>query len=797
MAEKSISVLIAERSGKFSYQGKYFRPKLDSGIAEAFDHKTDHNEQAFIIHANKPEKTALKIGGSEYSLQELSDKLGFDLDQFTEEKKRDWLSKQSKQHGIETSVDNIKPIYLKYWETHHIKPETLKKFGIIFSTKEHGRGKGFPCFVIPLGIDTHKYFILNEKSQVIDKLTQTGKKNCLFPSYELDDGKDILLCEGFCDCLLLRQLGFNAFTWSGGVTELHKIADQFNNRKIILCIDRDEPSKQRLSYIYKHCLKKGHQTLVIHLPLKKDQGKDFCDFWAHYDLKLFNSLIDTAQPLEEKEVLNEVEEIEYKVKGLILEEIQKLGQFINITKGSEDRDLNQTYFVFYNAKKMLRLFNRESFNKTFNRLIASTSLKRLNAKLLLSGTNGTKGIDKEQLQDLVTASILLEDKRLPILDCQQSNLSILKDDKLRLSTDIDEGIIITQDFQNLRYSTMEPKENQEVEDVFNALLGEKNSLIAQAHIISAIVNESMSSKHVLIIAGSSMLGKSKLAELFSRIITNDFITTDSKKLDKMWKRFFSSRSPVLDNLDQWSSLTPEIIGDLTEIITIDKTNRDVRYSEGGETFICDVYPIVTTILPHLLDRTEANPLKTRAIYLEPERNDFAAKQLPFYCKDSEFIQKARLHFYFLVEAYLSSEKIKDSELSHRAINFFKVLHFLKLSFAETFQKEILTFKSYPPVLEHFLSMVHNKDLTHDYYNAGFWINAFQEHLDDHRTDRSDLDLDYVEEKMKPHLFFRNLVPLAKFTVQGVLGDFIIRTIRKDNKHAYRFERLENQTELPF
>ena len=82
ISDTPISFKIAEQSGKFAHNGKYWKPKKDSGIAELFGHSKDHNQQTIVVPTFKPEKVALKVGGTTYSLQELADALSVSLNDF-------------------------------------------------------------------------------------------------------------------------------------------------------------------------------------------------------------------------------------------------------------------------------------------------------------------------------------------------------------------------------------------------------------------------------------------------------------------------------------------------------------------------------------------------------------------------------------------------------------------------------------------------------------------------------------------------------------------------------------------
>jgi hypothetical protein len=78
----SISYQIAELEGFKKDTNGFLRPQKNSDIAERFGHSKDHNQQAFVKPANKPQTQAFICGGSSYSLEQFASTLGYSLDDF-------------------------------------------------------------------------------------------------------------------------------------------------------------------------------------------------------------------------------------------------------------------------------------------------------------------------------------------------------------------------------------------------------------------------------------------------------------------------------------------------------------------------------------------------------------------------------------------------------------------------------------------------------------------------------------------------------------------------------------------
>jgi len=700
--KKSISFQLAADSGLFEWKGCYLRPTQDNDIVERLGHSKEHRKQAYILPANKLGKSAFMCGGSEYTLSELSKNMNIDVSSY-ENQEKTIHTVGKKQHGktnIEFSDEN-----LKYWYEHNIEnpSEILKVFGIYIAEKITGSARGL-CFVIPLSNGSIKYFSLDNKFNVISKLTNFEGKNTIFPSLDFDNSKTVYIVESIADCIKLRELNYNCFCYSGGVNELHKISRFFYNRDAYYIPQMDLPAEKQTNKIMKALLYSGNIPREIKLPIN-DPIKDVCDFFntnSHEDLKELENVA-----IVEKKHIREVA-VNY---------ILKRSDMVNIHNFGASRQLKDYYLIYNSKNKMFPIFKNKDGEMTTNlvNFLKESVLPNLNYFIysenekIKSANDHFEKFKSIQLKDLLHNKLLTD--KIRAFDCELSNLTVFDKEKreLKYSSDINNNVIITQDLTNLQYKDLKPEFNEEIDKMFDELYLD-NSIIFKAHIISAIINEDFGQKHLLFISGSSQIGKSKTAELVSMIISNTYSTIDIKTLPSLWQKFFTSRSPVLDNVDIAKNLDPSIMSEIAEIITASRTIKNVRYTQSGGEFVCDVYPIITTINGDLLDRADMQPLKSRSILIDLKYNKYAKDHLNIIYNDKEIIEKARLHFYFLAEQYLK-EKIDTTHIDHRSKNFFSVLTFLDERKAREYEKKLKDMENYSAPVTAFLEMLNELEIT--------------------------------------------------------------------------------------
>jgi hypothetical protein len=329
-----ISYQIAELEGFKKDAKNFLRPQKNSDIAERFGHSKDHNQQAFVKPANKPETPAFVCGGTEYTLEQFATTLGYSLDDFKggesqptlltpSSKKQPPPQKFYKQHSKKTPLKGLDTPYFKYFLQHGIndpKP-LLTKFGVYLTVLEGGEHKRKTAFVFPLPNGSFKFFILDSSFEEIDKRTNAGGTDTLFPSLEHDLGSALYIFEGFPDCLKARELGYNAFTWSGGVRSFQKLTLEFEpQRQVFLVLDQDHTSQDALPQIAQAFLEEGFQVKVVDLPFEEPlQGKDFCDWMKIHTKAEFEDLLNsTSSFIQSQEELQDIEE------PLALPQLEKL-----------------------------------------------------------------------------------------------------------------------------------------------------------------------------------------------------------------------------------------------------------------------------------------------------------------------------------------------------------------------------------------------------------------------------------------------------------------------------------------
>jgi hypothetical protein len=238
-------------------------------------------------------------------------------------KKQTPSQKFYKQHSKKTPLKGLNAPYFKYFLQHGIndpKP-ILTKFGAYLTVLEGGEHKGKTAFVFPLPNGSFKFFILDSSFEEIDKRTNAGGTDTLFPSKEHDLGSALYIFEGFPDCLKARELGYNAFTWSGGVRSFQKLTLEFEpQRQVFLVLDQDHTSQDALPQIAQAFLEEGFLVKVVDLPFaEKEQGKDFCDWMKIHTKSEFEDLLNSASSfLNPQDQLQDIED------PLALPQLEKL-----------------------------------------------------------------------------------------------------------------------------------------------------------------------------------------------------------------------------------------------------------------------------------------------------------------------------------------------------------------------------------------------------------------------------------------------------------------------------------------
>lgn len=347
----SISYKIAEKAGFKKDSKGLLRPEKHSEIAEKFGHSKDHNQQAYVKHTNKPETSAFICGGSDYTLAEFASCLGYSLDDFRDKEKFEL----PKQHKNKISLERLSNDYFCYFIDHGIQDpkKLLKSLGIYFTTLENGQYKGNKAFVFPYSNSGFKYFILDDSFKVIDKRTSYKAKETAFPDSNQDTEQDLFIFEGFADCLKARELGYNAFTNTGGVQGTGNIASCFKplDRTVYLILDQDKASQKALPKVAKAFLDKGHPAKIITLPFEEGQGKDFCDYLQKHSPKEFADLIDKSESFISK-------------SEIFSEETQDIFWYVVQSKKTVDTG-EYSYFLKIDQCKLLDFIKKNGFTPMF------------------------------------------------------------------------------------------------------------------------------------------------------------------------------------------------------------------------------------------------------------------------------------------------------------------------------------------------------------------------------------------------------------------------------------------------
>jgi hypothetical protein len=233
----------------------------------------------------------------------------------------------------------------------------------------------------------------------------------------------------------------------------------------------------------------------------------------------------------------------------------------------------------------------------------------------------------------------------------------LETGKFHTKSDIGAGVVVARTSASIAGAEVireatEPYEDLEAFGRWCALLGE-NFKAALAHCLSSIVNESATGKHILGITGSADSGKTSAARWIAETIEGEAVLMTASSLDGGWPIFFSTRSPILDNLDN-RSLEQENLDTLAAAITARKITVKARYTQSGLTEQAG-YPIFTSIHSDIL--THYRALKSRTIQLS---QNFSHEIRDLAHESDKIIADARPHIWWLAEKFV--EAIRNNSL---------------------------------------------------------------------------------------------------------------------------------------
>lgn len=501
---------------------------------------------------------------------------------------------------------------------------------------------------------------------------------------------------------------------------------------------------------------------------------------------LRNKIKEYKGESDKKDKISKKEKDNKQYEGLIeatehniIREFLKDFTLININPEKDPRQIKNTYFVYKRRRKLLQLYDNSKYNPLFKDIMESKFLSKFCVTHLTQKGETKKKYKFNDFWTFFSTMVMEDDSRLEIKDVDISNAPTLLHGDITYKTNLDEDLIITEDYENLIYKDLSARYHPEVEDIFEKLFGNNNKLI-QADIISTIINENTGLKHFTVFTASPRMGKSKTAELIIRICNDGFTSSlDINEVDKMWESFFATRTPFFDNVDVAKDFDSTKANALAGIITAPSKNMNTRYSKTGKLFKCDVYPKLTTTDEFILSRKDFTALKSRTIQIHQERNAYAKKHIDDFYDNKKFIKAAREHFFWKVKKYLYEKQRGNinlpTKIDHRAKNFFKALWWLDQTVCENFYRDMSEITDYNEVTNEFLKFLRTVYFTGKSSNtevimsASEWVDNFKNWTDKTSIKESD--------KITNQTLFRNNI--YKFAVSETLEEF--KLIKKTMK----------------
>ena len=193
-----------------------------------------------------------------------------------------------------------------------IAEKTLREYHIGYS----GDGLVYPVLVYGVLCDIRTYNP-DEKPKMRSK---KGASPLLFPfdSWR-EDSRPTLLVGGENDCLIGRQIGFNALTVTGGEGSFPSIfLNLFKGKKVYICYDCDEAGKKGSKSIAFKLKEAGADVFIVDLGLPGTKDcKDLTDYivQGHGNAVSLRQLIEKAAPYSQEEYMRD-KDIIYPVVDL-------------------------------------------------------------------------------------------------------------------------------------------------------------------------------------------------------------------------------------------------------------------------------------------------------------------------------------------------------------------------------------------------------------------------------------------------------------------------------------------------
>lgn len=130
-----------------------------------------------------------------------------------------------------------------------------------------------------------------------------GSPARLFPSAELADAKDIIVCEGEWDALICIENGLSAITGTHGVdTWLHDWSPKFADKNVTIIYDNDQAGRLGANRVKKALVKYAASVKVIEA-IAPEEGGDLSDYFNKHggSMRKLLKLIHDTEPYENGE----------------------------------------------------------------------------------------------------------------------------------------------------------------------------------------------------------------------------------------------------------------------------------------------------------------------------------------------------------------------------------------------------------------------------------------------------------------------------------------------------------------
>lgn len=182
--------------------------------------------------------------------------------------------------------------YMPYLQNERgLTEDTIRKYALGFL----GDGIVYPVFINGILLDKRTY-VPNGTPKI---RSEKGASPLLFPFDEWQkDERDTVLCAGENDTLLLRQMGFNAITSTGGEGNFPKIfINMFKGKSVYICYDCDIAGVKGAHSVAFKLREAGASVKIINLGLTGEKhDKDVTDFFLkrRFNKAYFQEKFDNA-----------------------------------------------------------------------------------------------------------------------------------------------------------------------------------------------------------------------------------------------------------------------------------------------------------------------------------------------------------------------------------------------------------------------------------------------------------------------------------------------------------------------